>query len=239
MLWWLIVDKEYFYLNNNIEFSSGKEYQTQEFAEKICERRNFKEKGDLIASVRIFADPTHVKESNKLFGIPVPIKRGRHTFITIENISTKDIQVGKVVLPPHKTISLGVFSMMKTKEHSGLWMCMEARNILLNGFYGPRASLRCDITENDLSNINAKLKKFYNRWNYYHNCAYFCRVIWNLVSSLKIKRRIVITPLNIYEDIIKTQKHTIGYPVPFQYLVHYIDDYGKPCKSRFWNRKWV
>ena len=231
------MDKKLYQLEKNNEFS----WNVNEFenaSEQICESKDKDAKEKKVASVRLFSDPTHVKESNKILGIPIPVKRGRHSFITIENISSENIYIDKIELPPSNTISLGVYSEMKTKEHSGLWVGMECRNVHLSNLYAPRVSLRCDITQKQIENLAVVLRKFYHGWNYYKNCAYFARTIWNSVSTVKIKKKPLDYPLSIYQDIMETQKQAYAYPIPFDFYVYYMDNQGKPCKSRFWNRKW-
>ncbi len=202
--------------------------------EKICERIVGKNETDTcpIAVLRLFSDPTNIEE-NRILGFN--INRGRHSFLSIENVSDTSIPVGKFMLAPGKTISLGTFSSGKTKEHSGLWYGLEARNISVQNIYGPRASIRCDITRYNLDTLNNNLPQFFNGWSYIKNCAYFATTIWNSICSVKITGKTPLTAKSVYDSIIKTGMYSFGVPVPYQFMAYHADASKRPVKSVQWS----
>lgn len=202
--------------------------------EQVCERIAGQEEEDTtpVAIVRLFSDPTTLEE-NRILGIS--IDRGRHAFLTVENISNHPIIIGKFFLDPGKTFSFGTLSHGKTLEHSGLWYGLEARNIAVRNIYGPRASIRCDITKSNLDTMNNKLPEFYNGWSYMKNCAFFASTIWNSISAVKITGRSPLTAKIVYDGIIKTCKHSFGVSVPYHYMVYHANGENQPIKSTKWN----
>lgn len=199
--------------------------------EQICKRIVPMDEKDTteVAIVRLFSDPTN-EDDIRILG--VPFDKGRHSFITIENISNSTITVGQLFLAPGKTFSLGTFSLGKTKEHNGLWFGLEARNIAVEDIYGPRVSIRCDITSSNLDMMNSLLPEFYDGWSYSKNCALFATAMWNSICSTTITGK---TAKQVYDSIINTKMHALGIDVPYHFRVYHANASDKPNKSMEWN----
>lgn len=214
------------------------EYKAAEEAypadEQVCGRVKGESEVEpkIVAVVRLFSDPTTLEE-NRILGIS--IDRGRHSFLSIQNVSSHPLLVGKLILAAGKTISLGTLSHGKTKEYGGLWYGLEARNIAVRHIYGPRASIRCDITQQNLDVINSLLPQFYSGWSYLRNCAFFASTIWNSISTVKITGRSPLTAKIVYDGIIDSRMQSYAVPVPHHYAVYHASGDGLPIKSVCWN----
>lgn len=147
-----------------------------------------------VATVRVFADPS----SSTIGSSGLSIDVGTHAFITVSNISTSNITVGKFSISPGKTMSLGTWG--NKSEHTGLWYNLESYFIKNNSAYGNRVSLRVDIDSSNLSTLNTHMVG-YDKWSATNNCSSFAVTSCNKVSSTKLSARVLNTPKNLANSI--------------------------------------
>lgn len=182
-----------------------------------------------IATLTIYADPT----SSTIGSSGLSYDLGTHAFITIKNISTSNITVGKLgSIAPGKTISVGTWG--NKTEHKGLWYNLESYYVYKNNAYSKRVSYSMALSDTTLTTLNTYIKNN-DYWSNTTNCSSFAAGAWNSVaiSSDKISAGIPNTPKNLANNIISkwaTQYRT-SLSVPYNYVVYYAQGSGTPLKS--------
>ncbi len=106
-----------------------------------------------------------------------------HTWIYIENLTDSGIQVGAVVVPKGKGVSVGSYG-TTIADGAGLYYNVEAwryRNVDPIDWI----HISKDLTEEDLVKVSNKIVNT-NTWSYILNCAYAAIRIWNTVPGNKL-----------------------------------------------------
>ncbi len=106
-----------------------------------------------------------------------------HTWIYIENLTNGSIQVGAVVVPKGKGVSVGTYG-TTIADGAGLYYNVEAwryRNVDPIDWI----HISKDLTEEDLVKVSNKIVNT-NHWSYILNCAYAAIRIWNTVPGDKL-----------------------------------------------------
>ncbi len=118
-----------------------------------------------------------------------------HAFFSLENVSSENITVGKMVVEPHTTITIGTWSVA---EHFGVWYNLESNYIKYNGKYDGRLSVSIGINSADIDIINDSIASM-DKWDPLHNCSYFALTTWNKVAgdSEKIDTPLIYTPTHL------------------------------------------
>lgn len=102
-----------------------------------------------------------------------------HSFLSIENMFSENIVVGKMTLEPSEEIALGTWSV---KAHFGLWYNLESNYSKAYRKYDGRISISIGLTLEDLDKVN-KFIEDNDYWGVYKNCSYFALNLFNLVAS--------------------------------------------------------
>lgn len=177
-----------------------------------------------VASLRIFADKTSSTLGSSGLGIDV----GTHAWLTVTNISNKDITVGKFIIKPGKTMALGTWG--NKSEHKGLWYNLESYYVSKYDAYDNRVSLRVDLDQSWLDDLNTHMVG-YDKWSVTNNCSSFAVSSWNLVCSDQLSAGVINTPKNLAGSIAKNSNHYENFPVPYDYVVYYANGSKTPVQS--------
>lgn len=135
-----------------------------------------------------------------------------HAFLSIENISDKDIEIYNYIIPSGESISLGSWSLSK---HLGVWINIESNYIQLDNKYKGRYSITTGINESDLEILNNTIAKK-DKWGLLKNCSYFAYTIWNSIAedNEKInKPNFLYTPTYLEEEIRKFDNFEVNRPI--------------------------
>ncbi len=178
-----------------------------------------------VAAVRIFADPTTSKPTQSSGH---SLNLGNHAFITVSNISSSTIVVGKFNVAPGKTLSLGTWG--NKAEHTGLWYNLESYMIKTQNFYSNRVSAKVNITQSNLNVLNSHIIGF-DRWSELTNCSSFAASSWNSVAFPAVSAGVINTPKNLASSIKNINSSVSGGAVPFDYIVYYANGSGTPSPS--------
>ena len=107
-----------------------------------------------------------------------------HTWIYIENISDKSIQVGAYpyMIPKGSGVSVGTYG-TTVEDGPGLYYNVEAWRYQNKDIYGPITySIHKDLTEKQLEKVNKTIRSI-NHWSKLRNCAHAAMKIWNSVPG--------------------------------------------------------
>ena len=102
-----------------------------------------------------------------------------HSFLSVENISSETITIGKVEVAPNETISIGTWS---SKAHFGVWYNVESNYIKDYNKYDGRISITAGISSQDTEKMN-KFILAHDYWSPTNNCSNFALNLWNTVAE--------------------------------------------------------
>jgi hypothetical protein len=171
-----------------------------------------------VAQVRVFADSSGASSILNVSG---------HAWISVKNISSSNITVGKMTVAPNYTVSIGTWG--NKSEHDGLWYNLEAY-FVSSGSYTGRASLVANIDSSALATLTSHIVG-YDTWSTLNNCSSFAYKAWNKISSTTLSAGVINTPSNLKNSIINTGISSIGAAVPYNYNVYYANGSGTPIRS--------
>lgn len=180
-----------------------------------------------IAILTVFSDPTksYVGSSGLKYDV------GTHSWITVKNIASTSITVGALNgIAPGKTVSVGTWSDLVTKEHKGIWYNLEARYIREDGAYSGRVSRTYYLTATKLDTLNKKIKNN-DRWYLIQPCSYWACMQWNSVADSSLSSVFPSTPKKLAASIKATSGWTTRAAVPYDYPVYYANGAGTPIRS--------
>lgn len=189
----------------------------------------------IVAVLTIFADPSPSTGASVSANPCSYVDCGTHAFITVKNLSSSNITVGRFGLPYGKTMTLGTWG--NKSEHKGMWYNLEPYFIYYNGAYAGRISLSYGLNASELASLNAKIAT-YDKWSSTYPCSRFAKDVWNAatISEYDMSDGYPHTPKNL-ADYLKNhpvfkQFIAIGAPVPYNYDVYYAQgSTGTPKKS--------
>jgi|GEM_PF-1734513 len=186
-----------------------------------------------VAMITVFADPSYTSGS---FGSAISsgdfsVLTGSHGFITVRNVSSQSITVGKASgIASGGTISLGTWG--NRSEHVGLWYNLEAY-FLAHGAASGRISVSYLLTAVQLNTLNSFIINN-DSWTTSSNCSNFASRAWNSVvdQSYQLSAGTPNTPKNLANSIkSKFSGYSTGYPVPYVYVVYYANKTNSIIKS--------
>lgn len=130
----------------------------------------------VVAEVTIFstADP---KGSSSL------VNDSGHSFISVKNISSSTIGVGKMNVGLGYEITLGTWG--NIKQHTGVWYNIESYVMNNIGSYDYLVSLTTTITHSKLDLLNVAIV-YTNGWSIGALCSPAAAKLWNTVSDTKL-----------------------------------------------------
>jgi methionine-rich copper-binding protein CopC len=172
-----------------------------------------------VAEVRIFSDSS---------GESSIINTSGHAWLTVKNISSSNITVGKFSIQPNKTITLGTWG--NTDEHHGLWYSLEAYNVYKQSAWSDRVSLLVEIDSTALSTLTSHIIN-YDKWSITNNCSSFAVKGWNKICSTTLSAGVINTPTNLKNSIVNTGLSSTGIAVPYDYVVYYANGSNTPIRS--------
>lgn len=189
----------------------------------------------IVAVLTIFADPNAYSGGSS--GDGGIANFGSHAFITVKNLSSSPIQVGKFSgIAYGKTMSLGTWGpvLPSANEHQGLWYNLEAFKIYNYGIWPGRISLAYGLTASELNTLNSYIIS-HDSWANLNNCSSFASGAWNasVNSVFRLSAGYPNTPRNLANDI-KAKFPTYygaGVSVPYNYVVYYAQGTGSPKRS--------
>lgn len=103
-----------------------------------------------------------------------------HIFLYFENLSGKEITVGKYVVEPYGDVSVGCFG---TEGYWGAGVYYNLETELRH--YSQLIGISTELDESELAAVTAKIKSF-DRWDPIFNCNYFALLAWNAGSGADI-----------------------------------------------------
>lgn len=122
-----------------------------------------------------------------------------HTFLSFENISDENIDIGKMTLESGDEIALGTWSV---KSHFGIWYNLEGNYSRDYRKYDGRISVSIGISSEDVKKVNEYISKN-DHWSALKNCSYFALNLYNLVATdtETINTPLIYTPAYIASKI--------------------------------------
>lgn len=189
----------------------------------------------IIAVLTIFSDPNAYSGGSS--GDGGIANFGSHAFITVKNLSSSPINVGKFSgIAYGKTMSIGTWGpvLPSANEHQGLWYNLESYKVYNYRLWPGRISLSYGLNATELSNLNSYIINN-DRWTNLTNCSSFASGAWNatVYSSFRLSAGYPNTPRNLANDI-KSKFPTYygsGVAVPYNYVVYYAQGTGSPKRS--------
>lgn len=105
-----------------------------------------------------------------------------HTWIYVENNSSKTIRVGLYDVPPGQGVSIGSFS-FTVDDGWGLYYNIEAFRENNKDREDITWSIPEELNASELQTLTDSLVGYYNSWGFGRNCSYFAFNIWNSVTG--------------------------------------------------------
>lgn len=102
-----------------------------------------------------------------------------HSFISIENLSNKQILIGEYLLDIDEEITISIWPITSYK---GVWYNLESSLINNTNKYSDRISVSFDVNEGTLDEINLFLKES-KSWSIFYNCSGFTLDIYNIITK--------------------------------------------------------
>lgn len=104
--------------------------------------------------------------------LPHPIG---HTWVYIENLTDRELQVGLYTLPPHEGVSVGVLA---RADGWGIYYNVESYAQNVHGM-GKQISMCDPLTAKKLEKVSKTIINYVNHWDPIFNCMYFAFKVWN------------------------------------------------------------
>lgn len=142
-----------------------------------------------------------------------------HSFLTIKNIYVSDLQVGKTIIHPKETISIGTWG--NKSLHKGLWYNLETY-FAQNNEYEGSVSLSESISYAQLENINQIINNN-DAWRPLYNCSSFSTKVWNSISSIILDAGTINTPAHLKSSI-KNYDFTVNQFIPYNSNIGYYEN---------------
>lgn len=144
-----------------------------------------------------------------------------HAFVSVENISDKNISILNKKIAPNETISIGTWSIL---EHFGVWYNVESNYIVQHDKYNGRLSITTGISEEDIETLS-KFISSHDRWNPLFNCSNFALNLWDTVATDTeyIDKPLIYTPSYIAKIISKFDNHEKNKAIPTEDTMGYFD----------------
>lgn len=181
------------------------------------------ERASTVATLRIFAVGSSNEDTSS-----DPTRLG-HSWITVTNISDMDIQIGAFSIDPNCGLTIGVWG--NRDEYRGGWYDLEGY-FYAQGSYDGRVSLKVDLTQSSLDNLNYTILKN-DRYGAGFNCVSFATECWNRVCSTTVSGGIVPLPATLFNNISSKSTAFYNAVIPTDYAVYYST--AHPVKSIEYN----
>lgn len=110
-----------------------------------------------------------------------PVVAG-HTYIYVQNLSDKPIQVGLYEVPVGQGVSVGTLS-ISVHDGWGIYYNLETYREPREGHIPQIWSKTIELDKSGLEKLDKKLDKFVNYWGPFFNCSFFAFSVWNNVTG--------------------------------------------------------
>ena len=98
-----------------------------------------------------------------------------HTWVYIENLTDRELQVGLYTLPPHEGVSVGVLA---RRDGWGIYYNVESYAQHVHGME-KQISMSDGLTAKKLEKVSKSIINYVNHWDPIFNCMYFAFTVWN------------------------------------------------------------
>lgn len=144
-----------------------------------------------------------------------------HSFISIENISSEDIEIYNLTVPAGETITIGTWCIDK---NLGVWFNIESNYIINHNKYDGRYSITTGIGVDDISTINNFISG-HDKWGIFKNCSYFAVSLWNEIAedNETIETKPIFTPQFVEKEITKFDTYEINRTINTATSCYYFD----------------
>ena len=102
-----------------------------------------------------------------------------HTWVYIENLTDRELQVGLYTLPPNEGVSVGVLA---RADGWGIYYNVESYAQNVHGM-GKHISMCDQLTAKKLEKVSKTIINYVNHWDPIFNCMYFAFRVWNSGSK--------------------------------------------------------
>ncbi len=130
-----------------------------------------------------------------------------HTWLYIENVSNKTIDVGAYKLPAGEGVSVGTFGPTRYDGY-GIYYNVES---YCQTRYGMKkfSTLTEELTADEMAKLHNGILTYKNGWNIFRNCVTFSAKMWNLVSDKKMSNLIFPAFSNLQMNLKGCKKNNI------------------------------
>ena len=98
-----------------------------------------------------------------------------HTWVYVENLTDRELQVGLYTLPPYEGVSVGVLA---RKDGWGIYYNVESYAQNVHGMT-KQISMSENLTVKKLEKVSKTIVNYVNHWDPFFNCMYFAFKVWN------------------------------------------------------------
>lgn len=98
-----------------------------------------------------------------------------HTWVYVENLTDRELQVGLYTLPPNEGVAVGVLA---RPDGWGIYYNVESYAQHTHGM-GKHISMSDPITAKQLEKVSKTIINYVNHWDPFFNCMYFAFKVWN------------------------------------------------------------
>ena len=102
-----------------------------------------------------------------------------HTWVYIENLTGRELQVGLYTLPAYEGVSVGVLA---RADGWGIYYNVESYAQNVHGM-GKQISMCDQLTAKKLEKVSNTIVNYVNHWDPIFNCMYFAFKVWNSGSK--------------------------------------------------------
>ena len=143
----------------------GDDANKEETTEEDTDKEEFYDENEIVANLYVFLIETTVH----------PIG---HTWVYVENLTDREIQVGLYTVPPYEGVSVGVLA---RKDGWGIYYNVESYAQTVHGM-NKQISMKEAITAKKLEKVSNTIVNYVNHWDPFFNCMYFAFKVWNTGS---------------------------------------------------------
>lgn len=161
---------------------------------------------DSVATLSIFS---YNGKGESKFGI----KNLGHSFLSLTNTSSSDIELCGKTLSPGEEIYFGAWSL---SVHFGIWYNVESNYIEFYNKYNGRVSVDKGVTLEEIEKISDFILEN-DKWSPLNNCSKFAIRLWNSLATdkEKLSENFVNTPAKLIEELKTFENYQVNKPLNF------------------------
>lgn len=149
------------------------------------------------------------------------INASGHAFVSVTNVSDRDINVGGLLIAPGKAVTIGTRG--NRSEHSGIWYNLESYYMYyIPDYYYHLYAMQTSLDAGQLEVLNRGLRRA-DHWSACYNCSAFSEAVWNSVCADALSAGRPAGPANLQADMLAKYPDKTAYepPIPYDYAVYY------------------